>query len=87
MEHHIDVCMKVYKIIETCYKSVHLCQLKFWKFASVNFILNCSRDCPKCCIQSSCLQVTFMFGVHITSKFAQIFILKTEVRRLHCYAS
>ena len=43
-----------------------------------------SRDCPKCCILSLCLQITFMFGDHIASKFAQIFTLKTEVRRLLC---
>ena len=36
MELHIDVYMRVYKIIE-------ICQLKFWEFApkfTVNFILN-----------------------------------------------
>ena len=39
-----------------------------------------SRDCPKRCIQSSCLQITFMFGDHIAPQYAQIFTLKTEVR-------
>ena len=97
MELHIDVYngsfhkvhMKVSRGIEVCMKdlihwsllSVHLCNLKIYiKVCSESH----SRDCPKRCIQSLCLQITFMFGGHIASKFAQIFTLKTKVRLPCC---
>ena len=79
MELHIDVYMRVHKIIE-------ICQLKFWKFASkftVNFTLNFVAEIAQNTAAFKahvCMQVTFMFGGHIASKFAQIFTLKTEVR-------
>ena len=44
-----------------------------------------SRDCPKCCFQSFCLQITLMFEGQIASKFCTNFHIENwRYRRLHC---